>query len=218
VKHNPTVNLTCAKSHAGWLWIKGDGFIFCKDSAISNQIRPVKPVNSHDVSPIKHREDRSLKKLLLLVCIMLFGCVNNSALLVGPKGKVLRCASSGWGYIGVPVAYMSFSKCKEDAATMGYLPIEDAGFIGIVLNEQQINGEYVIARVKDGSPAANANIKPGDVIVAVQGQKPAGIDDLYNLTFGKKNEPVEISFMHEGQMKTVTLIRTPREIHTAPKD
>jgi C-terminal processing protease CtpA/Prc len=113
------------------------------------------------------------------------------------------------------MANMTFSKCKEDAAQMGYLPIEEAGFLGIVLNEQQINGENVVARVKDGSPADKANIKPGDVIVAVKGQKPAGIDDLYNLVFGKKNDPIEISVKHEGQIRTLTLIRAPREFQTA---
>ena len=155
----------------------------------------------------------SAVRILMIFCIVaMCGCVNNSALFAGPRGKIIRCSSTGFGYIGAPLASMSFSKCKEDAATMGYLPLEDAGFVGIILKEQQVNGENIIARVIDGSPSYKSDIMPGDAILTVKGQKPAGIDDLYNLMFGKKNEPVDISIMHEGQERNITLVRAPREI------
>ena len=146
----------------------------------------------------------------ILILLIMTGCVSNSALMVGPRGKVVRCSSSGWGYIGIPMATMNFNDCKKDYSRMGYLPMEDAGFIGIILNEQQTSGQNVVARVIDGSPAAKADIRSNDIILEVNGHKPAGLDDLHNLMFGKKDTPVELSVMHEGETKNLALVRAPR--------
>jgi predicted metalloprotease with PDZ domain len=158
-----------------------------------------------------------MKRELLIIgflSLAFCGCVSKSAMMIGPGGKVVRCDAQGWESIGAPLATKTFGQCMEDAARMGFLIVEEAGYLGITLEDQQVNGENVIAKVSAGSPAAKAGIAQGDVVVAVKGQKPAGVDDFYVMVFGRKNDPVEITVRQKGQVRTYVLIRAPREDQT----
>jgi len=158
-----------------------------------------------------------MKRELLMIGLLSLtfcGCVSKSAMMIGPGGKVVKCEAQGWEYIGAPLAAKTFDQCMEDTARMGFLIVEEAGYLGITLEDQQVNGENVIAKVSAGSPAAKAGIGPGDVILAVKGQKPAGIDDFYVMVFGRKNDPLEITVRRKGQVQTYMLIRAPREDQT----
>ena len=100
---------------------------------------------------------------------------------------------------------------------MGYLPLDQAGAIGIVLNEQATDGTYTVARLLEGFPADKSGIKPGDAIVAVRGKKPVSVDDAYALFFGKKDEPIEFSYKRDSVTQTVTLVRASREKPKQPE-
>lgn len=127
-------------------------------------------------------------------------------------GKWFRCSSHGWGYIGAPVAEMSLSRCKEDAEKLGYLPMEAAGIIGIVMQEGAVERGVVVGRTLDGSPAAAAGIKPGDIVVSVDGKKPASFGDALQLMFGKKSTSVTLVIRNEGGDREVTIIRAPYDV------
>ena len=68
---------------------------------------------------------RSLSVLLAFVALT--GCYNGHTVLVMPNHynangtvPVYRCAHSGWGYIGAPMASHAQKVCIEDAKAMGY--------------------------------------------------------------------------------------------------
>ena len=44
-----------------------------------------------------------------------------------------------------------------------------------------MNGELVIARVVPGSPAERAGVRAGDVVVGVDGERPADLADFYRM-------------------------------------
>lgn len=74
----------------------------------------------------------------------------------------------------------------------------------------------LVTRVDADSPAASAGIREGDVIVAVNGQKIANVDQLNNteglLPVGK---PVQLDLLRQGQTVEVTTRLQPEVLATA---
>jgi serine protease Do len=63
----------------------------------------------------------------------------------------------------------------------------DAGILGVgYRSRDQINGEPVIASVRQGSPAARAGIVPGDLLTAIDGRRVARIGDARHATGPKR--------------------------------
>lgn len=81
--------------------------------------------------------------------------------------------------------------------------------IGVEVNS---NGEYpVIDTVFAGSPAAMAGIKPGDIVVRIDGQDVHGqtIDQTSNLIRGKAGTTVRITVDRGGQEMELPVVREP---------
>jgi S1-C subfamily serine protease len=146
----------------------------------------------------------------LLGIILLNGCVYNSALFQSSKGQRERCWSGGL-LVGAVIANNVFEKCKKTYESHGYLPIEEVGFIGIVLDDQKTKiGDYIIAKVVENSPAAIAGIKEGDSIVAVDDIPPAGTKDLHSLLFGKRGTMVYVTVKNNDGEKSYFILREAR--------
>ncbi|MGB3897440.1 MAG: DegQ family serine endoprotease [Mesorhizobium sp.] len=64
----------------------------------------------------------------------------------------------------------------------------------------------VVASVEDGSPAAEAGIQAGDIIVAVDGREISGSADLRNrIGLSPAGSRVEIAYLREGIRQTATM-------------
>jgi carboxyl-terminal processing protease len=78
----------------------------------------------------------------------------------------------------------------------------------IGLDEQ---GHFVISRVYEDSPAAEAGVRVGDIIIAVDGEsvesETPNIDDLLARIRGSVGEPVTITFLRDGERLELTMIR-----------
>ena len=73
-------------------------------------------------------------------------------------------------------------------------------------------GGVVVELVQDGSPAADAGIVPGDVIVALDGRSVRSVDELVvAIHHGPIGEPVEVTSVRDGARVTATLtmVRVP---------
>jgi S1-C subfamily serine protease len=74
----------------------------------------------------------------------------------------------------------------------------------------------VIVAVEPGSPAAQARLEQGDVILTLGGEPVSGVDDLVRLLNGDRIEhSVELRLLKRGEISTVTV--TPIERKTAPQ-
>lgn len=88
---------------------------------------------------------------------------------------------------------------------------EDAEAVGL----KQITGVVVNSYTSDDSPAKKAGIKPGDVIVAVDGQPVENVPRLQQkVAFKKPGETVSVTVLRQGSEKrtlAVRLVSVPTE-------
>ena len=139
------------------------------------------------------------------VLAVLAGCTTPSAIFVTSDGRVMRCSASGWGLAGTAVATNIQEGCVNDMKTVGALRIGEAGSVGLTMASDP--SVLRILKVVEGSPAARAGLKAGDLVTAVDGVTVKNSADMRSLMFGRVNTPVRITFVSNEIEKTVTLIR-----------
>ena len=90
-------------------------------------------------------------------------------------------------------------------------------FEGIGADVRISDGEIQIIAPRPGSPAEKAGIKPGDIIMAIDGQSTAGMDlsTVVSLTRGPKGTTVSLLVLHEGETEPVQIDVVRAEIISA---
>jgi serine protease DegQ len=74
----------------------------------------------------------------------------------------------------------------------------------------------VVTRVRAGSPAETAGIKPGDVIVSLGGKTVASDQELHNLEgLGSAGSAVQVGILRDGKPITLNATLKVQELHTA---
>ena len=139
----------------------------------------------------------------LISASVLAGCVSQSQVYINPARQTVRCAWSGVGITGMVASGISMSNCDTDYRNLGYIPLEEAGVTGITLGKT--DGSLEVTKVASGSPAAKADIKPGDFIVSVNGEKPVNSIEAVKLLFGKIGTPVTVVLKGSPAPRTVDL-------------
>lgn len=71
----------------------------------------------------------------------------------------------------------------------------------------------VVLRVEEGTPAAKAGIEVDDIILSVNGQNVATPVDLVEKIGESEGRPVELSMLHNGEQKTLSV--TPEKMKPA---
>ena len=75
------------------------------------------------------------------------------------------------------------------------------------------NFGVAVAAVEPGSPAEQARLEQGDVILSLDGEPVGGVDDLVRLLNGERiGRFVELVLLRKGEMRNVTI--TPVERRT----
>jgi len=90
-------------------------------------------------------------------------------------------------------------------------------FEGIGAYVEMKDGHVVVVAPMDGTPAQQAGLRPGDVILQVDGQNAVGlpIDQVIDRILGEAGTPVTLTILtpDTGQTREVTLIRAHIAVH-----
>ncbi len=91
-------------------------------------------------------------------------------------------------------------------------------YVGVGIQvEQREEGIVVVAPI-DGSPAMEAGIRPGDVLLSVDGQEVINrtVDDVVKIIRGPEGTEVTLEFRREGEANPLTFTLTRRTIEVSP--
>lgn len=78
--------------------------------------------------------------------------------------------------------------------------------VGITFSEDE-NGNYVALEISKGSPAEKAGIKPGDLLLTVDGEVYNDINIMASKIRGKAGTSVTLEYSHDGKVKEAAMVR-----------
>ncbi len=91
-------------------------------------------------------------------------------------------------------------------------------YIGVGIEIGAVGDEMTVITPIDGSPAARAGVRPGDVILSIDGQDIKGLSvfDLEGLLIGRPGTSVRLRLQHSGEEEpeAVTITRGPVNLTT----
>ena len=129
------------------------------------------------------------------------------------KEKLFDALSAGY-MAGLEDKYATYytpeQMKKEEQDRQGVL-------VGIGAGVQQDSSGYIrISSVYANSPASEADLQEGDLIVAVDGQDviELGFDKAYNMVLGEAGTKIKITYRRAGEDKDLELTRKKVEIPT----
>ncbi len=125
--------------------------------------------------------------------------------LINDEGATAPCV--GIGPIGGPAA----KKCAELFEQSGFLKAEAVGVSGLTVGTSD-KDDGVIIRVDPGSPASQAGLAVGDVLLAVDQKpvKPTPGAIAAQRMFGPKGQDLHLKIRRSGSEMDITLVRAPQ--------
>ncbi|HZV08050.1 MAG TPA: Do family serine endopeptidase [Gemmataceae bacterium] len=150
--------------------------------------------------------------------------VNLSGEVIGVNSAI-KSRSGGWQGVGLAIASnmarnITQQLLKDGAVHRGYLGVSIKDLAPEVAARLGVDKQkgVLVAKVFDGSPAAKAGLKDGDVITALGG-KPVenGRDLQIAVTTLPLNQPVSLTVIRDGERKdlNVTVTEQPSEFGLA---
>jgi len=115
------------------------------------------------------------------------------------------------GNMFVPIG--AFTSVREALMRTGRPPGPARPWMGLSLTEQ--HGRLMVLRVSSKGPAAKAGISVGDLLLAIDGQKVARMDELFRAlwTRGQAGRRVRLTLLQGNELKEVTLVTGNRYDH-----
>ena len=123
--------------------------------------------------------------------------VNRTELEDAAADAMVNALGDRWSYYIPADEYASFQEQKKNA------------YVGIGVTITAAENGYEIQKVSEGGPAEEAGILAGDVIVAVDGTRVAGVDmdEGKKLVQGEAGTKVEITVLRAGEEKSFSVKR-----------
>jgi S1-C subfamily serine protease len=150
----------------------------------------------------------------------------SGAALINPKGQLIGIGSlysqvmiPGTGLFGcnvfVPIDLLE--PVLSDLKSRGRSSKAQRPWLGI--NAEESHGRIFITKVTSGGPAEKAGLKPGDIILSVDGKEVKDLADLYRKIWavGKAGAPVPLSVLQGTKVSDIVARSIDRDQHSKPK-
>ena len=109
------------------------------------------------------------------------------------------------GNMAVPIDLLE--PILEGMLATGRAPREPRAWLGMYTTE--VNGQLVVAGVADGGPADRAGIQPRDVVIAVEGERPASLAELFRSVWALGPPGTELTLtLSRGSQPRQARVRT----------
>jgi putative serine protease PepD len=132
---------------------------------------------------------------------------NSGGVLLNMQGKVIgvtsQIESESGGNVGIGFAIPSNTVSSVAEQLVSGQKVEHA-YLGVQLEDAE-NGGARVATVTSGSPAADAGLKAGDVVTALDGESIANAEELTAAVVAKQpGDTAKITVERDGSTKTLT--------------
>lgn len=154
-----------------------------------------------------------MKKLVQFSALLttVVGCVTPSTMMVNREGKVVRCATAGYGYgvagaIAMSTAQQSHDRCVKDAQVLGFVPFPTAtlGF-----DADTKSRPMRIIAVKENAEAAG--LRAGDLLLEVDSKPIENFFSVITIMNTKKpGDRVDIKIQRDDQVMLRTVVAAGR--------
>ena len=132
----------------------------------------------------------------------------NTAIIMGAQGICFAVASNTANFVlGELVRHGRVRRAYIGIAAQQFTPSRRLRHAASLAQESAV----MIASLETGSPAERAGLRPGDVILALDGIAVTGADDLIRLLAGEKiDRAVEVEILRQGSRHSLSLIPNER--------
>jgi carboxyl-terminal processing protease len=122
-----------------------------------------------------------------------------------PRSRLANQAIGGM----VAQLHDRFSHYFDPAEYRSFRMVQSSEFSGVGMSVTHAPQGLRVAQVFDGSPAQDAGIKPGDVVIAADGRSLRGRSEeaAVGLIKGPPGTDVRLTYVHKGHRRTVTVTR-----------
>jgi serine protease DegQ len=147
---------------------------------------------------------------------------NSGGAMVDANGRVLGISvayvppQQGAVAVGFAIPAATATRVADELLQNGrvrhaYLGLQPAALTPEIARERQVTGGVLVVALAPDGPAANAGIRPGDVLTAVGTQKITSVEELFAaLRQHDPGERVAISYVRDGETHTAQAQITDR--------
>lgn len=133
----------------------------------------------------------------------------NTAVIAGAQGLCFAIASNTAKYVVGEI--LKYGKVRRSYLGLGAQTIELPQRLRRELKRKTM-GAIRVAQMEAGTPAAQAGLAPGDIILSFDGQEVGGVDDLHRLlTAEQLGKKARLEVYREGGVITLTAIPGGRD-------
>lgn len=180
-----------------WKWlISGVSYVLV---AVLASVLTVVMILCFDVVPALSSEDNKLAYLEKLILERFIGEKDQTAMEDAAAKAMIEALGDEWSYYIAKDAYADYEENSQNA----YVGI------GVTVTPAEDGSGLKITEVTEGGGAAEAGVKAGDVIVAVDGTQTAGLDTnaVRDMIRGDENTTVELVLDRSGVQLTLAVMR-----------
>ena len=146
--------------------------------------------------------------------------LNLNGEVVGVNANIISRSGASVG-LGFAIPANLAKRVAEDLVNDGkvsrpMIGIQMAPVDPAIAEEQQLRNRFAVTirRVMPGSPAAEAGLKPGDIILAIEGQSVAGIEQFRTrIASARINEPLAMAIWRNNAEENITVIPGLGRLH-----